>query len=107
MNNEISIKAYQDGVEIRFPFTTLPQHLFDCLTQCIKRNRDSGKIHVYDLNVLKDDVAILRVGGLQNHVSEFVQLLECELLMSIPCETTAESLHNKILGELNKLIDEP
>lgn len=84
MSEEIQIKLYIDGLKLSFPLYKMADWQFKAITECIKRNRESGKIQVIDTIVSKDEYLVLLIKGIERQdVPEFISLIQSETLQTI------------------------
>lgn len=82
----LNIQICRDGIKIIFPMFSLNDFQFHALMACLKRNRESGKIMIHDSFLDKNNTMKIWIGGIDGYVEQFIQLLECELLMKIETE---------------------
>jgi hypothetical protein len=81
-SEEIDLQVLtNEKVEVKFKHLTLSQPFFNALIYSLKFNHESKKIVIEDISI-DQDMMTIRVGGIEGHTSEFIQLLETEMLMS-------------------------
>lgn len=80
--DEIDVKILNnEKVAIVFTHSTLSQPFFNALIYFLKLNHESKKIVVEDISI-DNDIMTIRVGGIEGHTFEFMQLLETEMLVA-------------------------
>ena len=100
-NEEISIRPYEDGVEIRFSHAHLPQKQFDALMTSLRLNKQAGNIKILSLHIDKDNLFTIHVGGIEGYVNQFIQTIQSELFAATLFPPVKDSLYEKIMRELN------